>query len=134
MFDAALRKKLIRSNSLEEVEKLLSEHPDLDAKRVYQEIEKHRPGSSEKLDLSELEAVSGGADRNWAKDGCAATCEENNWCWSNDKCQIWDVTYEDFFICYLDGHEHVCNVFENRCTRCGHVRLSVFGCYQVLKF
>lgn len=54
MFDAALRKKLIRSNSLEEVEKLLSEHPDLDAKRVYQEIEKHRPGSSEKLDLNEL--------------------------------------------------------------------------------
>ena len=34
MFDAALREKLIRSNSLEEVEKLLSEHPDLDAKRV----------------------------------------------------------------------------------------------------
>ena len=92
MFDAALREKPIRSHSLEEVEKLISKHPDLDAKRVYQEIEKHRPGSSEKLDLSELEAVSGGADRNWAKDGCAATCEENSWCWSNDKCQIWDVS------------------------------------------
>ena len=58
MLEAALREKPIRSHSLEEVEKLLSEHPDLDAKRVYQEIEKHRCDSSEKLDLSELEVVT----------------------------------------------------------------------------
>ena len=122
MLNPELKEKLIHCQNLEEVEELLSMYPDLDAKRIWQEVENRRSEKNEKLDLDELDAVSGGADRDWKKDGCAATCEENSWCWSNDKCQIWDVTYENFFVCCPDGHDHV--FVNDRCTRCGHVRLS----------
>ena len=50
--------------------------------------------TDKELSLDELEAVSGGADRNWVTDGCAATVEYGSWCDSNDKCIVWDVTYE----------------------------------------
>ena len=59
-------------------------------------------------DLSgdELEAVSGGADRDWTKDGCAATVEPGSWCRSNDKCSWFSVTYD--------------NAPENeKCSKCG---------------
>ena len=125
MLDAKLREKLIHSGSLEGVKELLSGRPDLDAERIWQEIEKHRSGKNEKLDLDELDSVSGGADRDWKRDGCAATCEENSWCWSNDKCEIWDVTYDNFFVCCPDGHDHV--YAWDVCTRCGHARLSDMG-------
>ena len=125
MLDAKLRERLIHSDSLEEAKELLSGRPDLDAERIWQEIEKHRSGKNEKLDLDELDSVSGGADRDWKRDGCAATCEENSWCWSNDKCEIWDVTYDNFFVCCPDGHDHV--FVGDVCTRCGHARLSDMG-------
>ena len=67
------------SISLEEAEHLYA---------VAQESKKHRG-----LSLDEMEAVSGGADRNWLKDGCAATVEAGSWCLSNDSCHIWSVTY-----------------------------------------
>ena len=91
MLNDLLKEKLIKSDSLEEVKECLSDRPDLDAERIWQEIEKHRSWKNEKLDLDEHDAVSGGADRDWVKDGCAATCEASSWCWSNDLCAIWDA-------------------------------------------
>ena len=97
MLNDLLKEKLIKSDSLEEVKECLSERHDLDAERVWKEIEKHHSGKNGKLDLDELDAVSGGTDRDWVKDGCVATCEYQSWCWSNDRCQIWDVTYDQFW-------------------------------------
>ena len=74
---------------------------------------------NEELDLEELDAVSGGADRDWRKDGCAATCEWDSWCGSNDNCVIFDVTYSNFWRTCPDGHDHVFNN-DDVCVRCGY--------------
>ena len=115
-----MKTKLSGANSLEEVKDILSGQSSLDPERVYQELEHRRSDRSEKLDLEELDAISGGEHRDWVKDGCAATCEEGSWCWSNDKCQVWDVTYENFWIRCPDGHPHEYNGGQI-CTRCGHL-------------
>ena len=120
MKDQTLITKLAGAESLTEVQDILKGRSDIDAERAWQEIENHRSNMSERLDLDELDAVSGGADRDWKKDGCAATCEASSWCGSNDYCMIWDVTYDNFWACCPDGHEHV---FQNRvCVRCGYER------------
>ena len=118
MIDEALKAKLSGANSLGEVKAILGPNSALNAERVYQEIEAHRSNKAEKLDLAELDAVSGGADRDWQKDGCAATCEWDSWCWSNDNCIAFDVTYSNFWRTCPDGHEHVFNDIKV-CTRCG---------------
>lgn len=46
------------------------------------------------LSTDELEAVSGGTDRDWATDGCAATVEPGSWCGTNDNCVAIYVTYD----------------------------------------
>ena len=61
------------------------------AERIFQEITHLR---ERELSLDELEAVAGGADRDWLDQGCAATVEPGSWCWSNDNCVVWDVTYD----------------------------------------
>ena len=111
--------KLVHASSLDETKEILKGEERFDAERVWQEIENHRSSRSDKLDLEELDAVSGGADRDWVKDGCAATCEDNSWCWSNDKCQIWDVTYSNFWTRCPDGHQHEYDS-NHVCLRCGH--------------
>ena len=120
MLNAELKEKLIHSESPEEVKELLSKRPDLDAERVWQEIGRHRSTHQEKLDLEELESISGGADRSWTKDGCAATCEYDSWCGSNDFCYCFDVTYDDFWATCPDGHKHVYE--HGQCVRCGYYR------------
>ena len=46
-----------------------------------------RPAESlEDADGEEPDAVSGGADRDWEKDGCSATVETGSWCGSDDNC------------------------------------------------
>ena len=92
-----LKSKLKGAQSLQEVETILADEPHLDAKRIYEELNNHRSNESKLLDMGELEAVSGGADRSWTKDGCAATCEYNSWCGSNDFCYFFYVTYDDFW-------------------------------------
>ena len=115
--DNSLKEKLLNANSLEEVEDLVEGRPDLDPKSIYEEIKARQSNKTEKLDLGELDSVSGGADRNWVKDGCAATCEYNSWCGSNDFCYCFSVTYDDFWAKCPDGHKHV---FEKgTCVRCG---------------
>ena len=51
-----------------------------------------------------MDAVAG--SRNWVDEGCAATCEEGSWCWSNDRCICIDVTYEEFHDACIDGGHH----------------------------
>ena len=113
-----LMEKLLQAKSLEEVKEILKDKPDDVVNRVYQEIQDHRSDKAEKLDLDELDAVSGGCDRNWVTDGCAATCEEGSWCSSNDYCRAFEVTYADFWVTCPDGHEHVYN--GHTCVRCGY--------------
>ena len=113
-----LREKLKDADNLEEVKDILKDRAGLDAERVWEEVEKHRSAKAEKLDLDELDAISGGADRDWSKDGCAATCEWSSWCGSNDNCIVFDVTYDNFWRTCPDGHEHVFQ--DDICTRCGY--------------
>ena len=116
--DKNLRKKLSVAKDLAEVKSILPDASNSDCERIWAEIEKHRSDKIEKLDFEELDAVSGGADRDWKRDGCAATCESGSWCWSNDFCMAWDVTYDNFWTCCPDGHEHVYKKYV--CTRCGY--------------
>ena len=118
MLNNELKARLNNAKNLAEVKEILKNNLEINAEQVWKEIEKHQSAKNEKLDLDELDAVSGGADRDWQKDGCAATCEETSWCGSNDFCQIWDVTYDNFWRTCPDGHEHV---YQNDvCIRCGH--------------
>ena len=76
--------QLRNAESLEEVKKITADRPDFDAEKAWKEIESHKSDKHEKLNFDELDSISGGADRDWQKDGCAATCEWNSWCGSND--------------------------------------------------
>ena len=68
---------------------------EITAEAAAQLFEKAQAKKSDReLSLDELEAVSGGADRNWVTEGCAGTVEYGSWCDSNDKCIVWDVTYD----------------------------------------
>ena len=118
-----LRERLRSAKSLDEVKKIIAGQEGLNAERIWQEIEKHASGKNEKLDLEELDAVAGGADRDWKKDGCAATCEGGSWCWSNDRCAVWDVTYDNFWSTCPDGSEHEwCAGAGYVCVKCGYNR------------
>ena len=79
MANNELKEQLLQAESLDDVKRVLKDEPDDFADRVCKEFETHRLGDSRKLDADELDAVSGGADRDWTKDGCAATCEPNSW-------------------------------------------------------
>ena len=111
-----IKAKLANAKSLEEAKEILNGHADIDPERVWEEIERHRSDWNEKLDLDELDAVAGGA-RDYAKEGCAATVEVGSWCWSNDHCMHWDVTYVNLWsVCPdLKPHEFV----NGKCRRCG---------------
>ena len=122
MLDNQLREKLNQAKSLDEVKEILEGRSGLDAEKVWKEIEKHQSAKAEKLDLDELDAVAGGADRDWIKDGCAATCEPHSWCDSNDYCYCWDVTYDNFWATCPDGRSHSF-AMGNICTRCGYSKV-----------
>ena len=125
-----LKAKLIKANSLDEVKELMkASGKDIsqeDAERLFKEIEIHKNDSE--LSVEELEAVSGGADRDWITDGCAATVEYGSWCWSNDACGLDDVTYShkpqkdlcptckiNLYICDSTTKQEVL-----KCPRCGY--------------
>ena len=118
MLDNDMKEKLLNASSLVEVKEIVKDCSELNPEKVWEEAEMRRSGKNEKLDLEELDAVSGGKwDRDWVKDGCVATCEYNSWCGSNDFCYAFDVTYDHFWAKCPDGHDHV---FEKgTCVRCG---------------
>ena len=62
-----------------------------EAERVFL---KRQRSQDRELSLEELDAVAGGADRDWLTDGCAATVEPDSWCGSDDACVWDDVTYD----------------------------------------
>ena len=94
-----LKAKLLAAKSAEEVTELIKadgkEITAEDAAHLWEEISRKREQNGKELSLDELDAVSGGADRDWATDGCAATVEPNSWCGSNDRCFWTDVTYDN---------------------------------------
>ena len=116
--DEVMRTKLSEAKDLAEVQSVLPGISDSDSEKIWEEIERHRSNASEKLDLDELDSVSGGADRDWATQGCAATVEVGSWCWSNDHCAIFDVTYDNLWSTCPDGHPHEFSD-EDICVRCG---------------
>ena len=91
-----LKMELIKAESVEQVAEIVKadgqEITAEDAEHLWQEIAQHNKDGT--LSVDELEAVSGGADRDWLINGCAATVEAGSSCSSNDKCVWWDVTYE----------------------------------------
>ena len=135
-----LQTKLNGAKSLDEVKDILTAAGDEgaeyleDANRIWEEIEHHRNEGDKELDLDELDAVSGGAIRNWLTEGCAATCEPGSTCWTNDKCSIVQVKYDYFQEDYCtDGgmHEYQTKalvgeygkrIFRKVCTKCGKQR------------
>jgi hypothetical protein len=126
MLKEKMRTKLINATDIEEVKAVLSEmqidHTQEIAEHILQEFKRRRTEGKRKLDLDEMDAVAGGADRNWAKDGCAATCEWGSWCGSNDYCYLFSVTYDDYYITCPDGHQHE---FKDKvCQRCGYSIVS----------
>jgi len=96
------------AKSADEVKKILDKQGDkyanVDPKILFDEVQ-GRLLKNEKLDLEELEAVSAG-NRDWWTEGCAATCEEGSWCWSNDKCFSFDVQYIEFHDKCTNGQRH----------------------------
>ena len=137
-----LKAKLNAAKSIEEVTEIIradgQEAKEEEVARIWGEITRHREEAGKELSLDELETVSGGYDRNWPVDGCAASVEPDSWCWSNDACEVSDVEYKDppidnigiwdvdpcpncggymYFFQYLDAAGHKAVV---RCPRCGH--------------
>ena len=91
----ALLSRLLGAENAEQAADILKEAGQAatpeDIAHLWNEISSHR--TEKELSLDEREAVSGGADRDWLTDGCAATVEPGSWCGSNDSCYYWDVTY-----------------------------------------
>ena len=123
-----LKEKLLKANSEEEVNAILGDQAtEEEITRTWQEIEHHRPAEGlEAVDDDELDAVSGGADRDWLTQGCAATVEYDSWCWSDDECTVFDVIYDNNEACPKGGgHEWMSFTAgliptpHRRCVKCG---------------
>ena len=91
-----LKKKTLAAASAEEVMEIMkAAGKEITAEEAAQLFEKVQAQKMDKeLSLDELEAVSGGEDRNWVTEGCAATVEYGSHCGSDDRCIYWDVTYD----------------------------------------
>lgn len=136
-----LKAKLLAAQSTGEVTELIkSAGQEITAEEAAVLFEKAQEQKKNKeLSVDELEAVSGGADRNWVTDGCAATVEYGSYCGSNDRCIIWDVTY-DFqptgYLCPNCGKNmykqntiyHGGDKYEDqyRCKFCGSIKSEIY--------
>lgn len=87
--------KLKKAQSPEEVAELLKTdgQDEALAEQFWSELSRNHRENADELSPDELEAVSGGWDRDWATDGCAATVKLPSWCGSNDRCVLISVTY-----------------------------------------
>ena len=99
-----MRKKILAAESAEEIAEILKEYgrDPGDAEKIFREVSANK---LEEVSLDEMEAVAGGADRDFAREGCASTVEPGSWCGSNDECVIFSVTYDHppKFICKRCG-------------------------------
>ena len=137
-----LKKKALEAASAEEIMEILKaageEITAAEAAQLFEKVQAKK--TDRELSRDELEAVSGGKDRNWVTDGCAATVDYDSWCGSDDWCNYWDVTY-DFgptsTLCpncgknmYLQNTIHLGGLeYENqyRCKFCGCVKSDTFS-------
>ena len=102
-----LKEKLLKANSEEEVKSLLGDAvKEEDVTKIWKEIEAHKAAPDlEKVDDDELEAVNGGADRDYLKDGCSSSTNDS-WCWVSDNCTSMWTTYSNYDPCPKGGiHE-----------------------------
>lgn len=90
-----LKAKFFAAKSEEEAVALLKNGgvDETMAKKMWSELTLKREANGGELSLDELESVSGGYDRDYLKDGCAATVEPGSDCWGTDLCGLWPVTY-----------------------------------------
>ncbi|MCR5004796.1 MAG: hypothetical protein K6A77_02710 [Clostridiales bacterium] len=105
-YSEKLDSKLFKAKSQDEIAVILDAagKDTARAEQIWDEIQGR--GKDRELDLDELDAVSGGADRDWLTDGCAASVEPGSFCNTNDACWHFSVTYD---------HEPV----EGPCPVCG---------------
>jgi hypothetical protein len=91
-----LKKKALEAASAEEIMEIMkAAGEEITAEAAAQLFEKAQAKKTDKeLSLDELEAVAGGEDRDWLRDGCAATVEAGSDCYGTDMCGLWPVTYE----------------------------------------
>ena len=91
-----LKKKAMEAAGAEEIMKIMKaageEITAEEAERFYEKVQDKK--TDRELSLDELEAVAGGEDRDWLRDGCAATVEAGSDCYGTDMCGLWPVTYE----------------------------------------
>ena len=129
-----LKETLLAAGSPEELAARLKEAgmDDSAAGQLWNEIGKCR--EEKELSLDELETVSGGADRDWLREGCAATVEPGSWCGTNDKCYWIDITYDHvpikdpcprcggrMYIAKTEIKSKYKTYYHFRCIHCGHV-------------
>ena len=139
MMKEELKPKLLQAKSAEEVAGLLKNAgmDESKAAQLLKEIQKGWEQDGKELSLDELETVSGGADRDWLKEGCAATVEAGSWCGTNDSCVWIDVQYDHppvKDLCpqcggqmYMDQVEYESKgnaYYYRKCLRCGCVQKS----------
>ena len=106
-----MRAKLLHAKDQEEVRSILGpEAAEEEIERVWQEIQRHRPAEGlEAVEDDELEAVSGGYERDYGAQGCSATVEDGSHCWTDDKCTWWQVEYVNYDPCPKGGnHDWKC--------------------------
>ena len=91
-----LKKKAMEAAGAEEIMEIMKaageEITAEEAERFYEKVQDKK--TDRELSLDELEAVAGGEDRDWLRDGCAATVEGGSDCYGTDMCGLWPVTYE----------------------------------------
>ena len=91
-----LKKKTLAAASAEEIMEIMKaageEITAEEAERFYEKVQDKK--TDRELSLDELEAVAGGEDRDWLRDGCAATVEAGSDCYGTDMCGLWPVIYE----------------------------------------
>ena len=125
-----LKKQAVKAASAEEILEIIqTAGEEITAEQAEQLLEKaQKQKEQQELSLDELDAVSGGADLDWLEDGCAATVEPDSWCWTNDKCHDWEVTYSNITVgvctyCAKELMEHIGFDAElrriYRCPGCG---------------
>ena len=143
-----LKKKAMKAASAKEVMGIVrAAEEEISAEEAEHIFKKAQEKKADKeLSLDELDAVSGGEDRDWVADGCAATVEYGSWCGSNDMCYWIDVTYDrepTSYLCpncgqhmYLHEREYTGNlgsgpIYKNwyRCKFCGCIQTQ----YQLEK-
>ena len=98
-----LKKKAMKAASAEEIMEIIQaageEITAEEAEHIFKKAQEKK--ADKELSLDELDAVSGGEDRDWVLDGCAATVEYGSHCGSNDMCYKFDVTYDHEPTSYL---------------------------------